>query len=293
MKKIRFIELVLSHLAQLGATDAELKKQEKHIDSYLTRLGIGDEAKELDYESPSDFAEEIFKIIEAHRVPETEEIPPLEETLAEEEEEIKFFVPEEKNESDNTKLGEELEFEGEDYYDEEKAVEEEEYATREFCISDAEDDYYASADDVIEEEEYIPSGNPVFFWILTVVLSPIWIPLGILAFALCALLFVLLSVFIVVYIPLLIALILGGSCAILAEIIFSIVKFIGGQVHIGLFELGLAFMIGAIMISLSVVIYRFGTKYAVKGWKNYPKGVSAVFKKLKRLIRRFKGVCSI
>ncbi|MBR3966811.1 MAG: hypothetical protein IKJ91_07050 [Clostridia bacterium] len=290
MKKIRFIELVLSHLAELGATETELEKQKKYIDSYLTRLGIGEEAQELDHESPSDFAEEIFKIIKAHRMPEIEELPTLEEP-DDGDDDIKVFDASESDEQDFNALGEELEVEREDYFDEE-AEAEEDYATREFSINSDEVDYYASSDDP-DEEEYIPVGNPVFFWIITVILSPLWIPLGIAALALCALLFVLLSVFIVAYIPLLIAIIIGGSCAILAEIIFSIVKFIGGQVHIGLFELGLAFVIGAIMVSLSVIIYRFGTKYSVKVWKKYPMGVAAIFKKIKRLIRKFKGVCSI
>ena len=291
MKKIRFIDLVLSHLAQLGATEAELEKQRKHIDLYLTNLGIGDAAEELDYESPSDFAEDIFKIIKAHRATETEDILPLDEPEEIEEDDVKIFSADEDAE-DYSELGSELESEFEDYYDEEPT--EEEYATREFCIIDADDDYYAvGEEEEQEEEEYIPSGNPVFFWIITAVLAPLWIPLIALSFALCAALFVLLSVFIVMYIPLLIAVILGGSCAILAEIIFSIIKFIGGAAHIGLFELGLAFVIGAIMVSLSVLIYRFGTKYALKVWRNYWSSVSNILKKLRRLIRKFKGVCSI
>lgn len=292
MKKIRFIELVLSHLAHLGATEAELEKQKIQINSYLTKLGIGEEAEELDYESPSDFACEIFRVIMAHRTPEIDEIPPLEEAYAEEEDDVKVFG-EEKNNDELSELGEELESEREDYFDEEEP--EEEYATREFSISEAEDDYYAvgDAEETEEEEEYIPLGNPVFFWIITVVLSPLWIPLGICALTLSAVLFVLLSVFIVIYIPLLIAIILGGSCAILAEIIFSIVKFIGGQIHIGLFELGLAFVIGSIMVSISVLIYRFGTKYGAKVWRNYWSCVANIWRRLKRLIRKFKGVCSI
>ncbi len=291
MKKIRFIDLVLSHLARLGATEAELEKQRRQIDLYLTKIGIGEEAEELDYESPSDFAEEIFKVIKAHRIPELEEIPPLDEEDTGEDDDVKVFASDEDDDVLG-ELGEELESERSDYFDEEET--QEEYATREFSISDAEDDYYAvGEEEEQEEEEYIPSGNPVFFWIIAVVLSPLWIPLGILSLAFSAVLFVLLSVFIVIYIPLLIAIILGGSCAILAEIIFSIVKFIGGQIHIGLFELGLAFVIGAIMVSISVVIYRFGTKYAVKVWSNYWSVASDIFKKLKRLIRKFKGVCSI
>ena len=297
MKKIQFVELVLSHLARLGATEAELEKQKIQINSYLTNLGIGEEARELDYESPSDFAEECFKIIKAHRTPETDDIPTLEEPYVEEKDDVKVFG-EEKNDDDLSELGEELEIEQQDY------LGEEEYATREFTISDAEDDYYAEGDaeddyyaegdaEEQEEEEYIPSGNPVFFWIIAVVLSPLWVPLGILALAFSAILFALLSIFIVAYIPLLIAVILGGSCAIIAEIIFSIVKFIGGQIHIGIFELGLAFFIGAIMVSISVLIYRFGTKYATKVWRNYWSCVSDIYKKLKRLIRKFKGVCSI
>lgn len=291
MKKIRFIDLVLSHLARLGATETELEKQRIQINSYLTKLGIDEESEELDYESPSDFAEEIFKIIKAHRTPEIEEIPPLDDPEAEEEDEVKVFSFEE-NTEDFSELGEELESEREDYYDEKEPREE--YATREFTISEAEDDYYAVDDaEEQEEEEYIPSGNPLFFWIIVAVLCPLWIPLGILTLALSAVVFVFLSVFIVAYIPLLIAIILCGSCAILAEIIFSIVKFIGDAVHIGIFELGLAFIIGAIMVSLSVLIYRFGTKYAVKVWRNYWSFVSEAFLKLKRLIRKFKGVCSI
>ena len=286
MKKIRFIDLVLSHLARLGATEAELEKQRKYIDSYLTNLGIGEEADELDYESPSGFAEEVFGIIKAHRATDVEAPSPIAEAFVDEKE-VEFFEATEED-SDYSELGAELESELEDDYDEE------EYATREFSINDAQDDYYAlGEDEEIEEEEYIPSGNPVFFWIIVAILSPVWVSLGLFALALCATAFVLLSIFIIAYIPLLIALIIGGSVAILDEIVFSIVKFVGGAVHIGFFELGLAFFIGATVVTLSVLIYRFGTKYAVPIWRNYWLFFGGVFAKLKRLIRKFKGVCSI
>ncbi len=320
MKKIQFIDLVLSHLVSLGVTETEIEKQSKQIDSYLTGLGIGDESEELDYESPQNFAEEIFKVISSRRLDETKKSDAV---SAENEEDVKVFLPEKKkkvedeplsenknegffefeNASDSDEketesefyndLGAELESELAGYYDNEP----EEDATREFSIKESDlNDYYADddmSDDAVEEEEYILLGNPIFFWIITVVLSPVFIPLGILALALCASLFILLSIFIVAYIPLLIALILVGSGAIIAEIIFSVVKFIGGAVHIGFFELGIAFLIVALVICLSVLIYRFGTKYAVKIWRNYPKGVFVIFKKVKRLIRKFKGVCSI
>ena len=148
-------------------------------------------------------------------------------------------------------------------------------------------------DDYYDEDDIKPIGNPVFFWILTFILSPLWIPLAAAAAVIIVALYIMLSLFIVLYIPLLIVLILGGSVAVLAELVYSIVKFVTGQIHIGLFELGLGFLIAALTLCLSVLIYRFGTKYAPKIWKKYWQSASKLFKKLKRLIRKLKGVCSI
>ncbi len=375
MKKEHFLDLVCEHLAGLGVDETEIVKQRAHINSYLGSLGIGEESEELDYESPEEFAEEIFgvirskqtkKIVTAKEITEaaTEEISeaavspdqnvttetPSEDhigffapasDLSDEDDDVKLFTTGEIAASDempalditvqpsnevvgadddggkaplteadideceNTaeiyydELGDSLEAELSDYYDGEETIEE--GATREFSVVDIagdeledfdcsesdEDDYYA------EDDYSRPEGNPVFFWILTVILSPLWISLGALAFLLIGVGYVLLPIFLVIYIPLLIALILGGSVSALAELVYSIIKFVTGEVQIGLLELGLGFIIVALTLCLSVLIYRFGTKYASGAIKNYWKTVRKMIRKLKKGIRKIKGACSI
>ena len=312
MKKARFIDLVCARLSELGASESDVKKQRIHINSYLTGLGIGEESEELDYESPTDFADEIYSIIkdrtEGKNEPEeivTENMESTDDT----DDDVKVFVSGEQateelsseetaepEEEIYESLGDELESEASDYYDEDT---EEIGATREFDIKgitsseEAVEEYEDEEDEECEEDELPIVGNPVFFVIISVLLSPVWLPVALLAALACVVLFVLLSVFIVVYIPLLVALILGGSVMTIAEVIYSIVKLVTGQVHIGLFELGIGAVLMALVIFLSVVIYRFGTKYAVKTWKNYLHGVGVLFKRLKRLVRKFRRVCSI
>lgn len=315
MKKARFIDLVCARLSELGASEIDVKKQRIHINSYLTGLGIGDESEELDYESPTDFADEIYRIIkdrtDAKNKPE-EIVTDNTENTDDTEDDVKVFVSGEKAKEEPSceenaetaepeeeiyeSLGDELESEASDYYDDDT---EEIGATREFDIKgitsseEAVEEYEDEEDEECEEDELPIVGNPVFFVIISVLLSPVWIPVSLLAALACVVLFVLLSVFIVVYIPLLVALILGGSVMTIAEVIYAIIKFVTGQVHIGLFELGIGAVLMALVISLSVVIYRFGTKYAVKAWKNYWHGVGVLFKRLKRLIRKLRRVCSI
>ena len=372
MKKEHFLDLVCEHLAGLGVDETEIVKQRAHINSYLVSLGIGEESEELDYESPEEFAEEIFgvirskqtkKVVTAKEITEdaTEEISEAAVSsdqnattgtqsedhieffapasdLSDEDDDVKLFAAEEIAASDEMpvleitaqpsdeapdapakeefseavlsrdgdtaeiyydELGDLLEAELSDRYDGEETIEE--GATREFSVVDIagdvledfdysesdEDDYYADDDCSASE------GNPVFFWILTVILSPLWIPLGALAFLLIGVGYVLLPIFLVIYIPLLIALILGGSVAALAELVYSIIKFVTGEVQIGLLELGLGFIIAALTLCLSVLIYRFGTKYASRAIKNYWKTVRKMIRKLKKGIRKIRGACSI
>ncbi len=395
MKRELFVDLVCRHLRALKVDEAEIANQREHINLYLINLGIGEESEDLDYESPEDFAEEIFKIIGA-KVSESvstdnneelkstgvaalidviddtpqdnkddeidisqakkeavesekkdfgfelefapfennleisleqeennayedfmpDNIPMSEENIITDDENL--FVDIENAENvfssisvpivikDNSEsmtsesqqledLIEDFSKEAEDYYDDDSSPGE---ATREYDLqelisreNDLETDIYA---DDIEEEEYLkPTGNPIFFWILTVVLSPVWITIGVLSLLMIPVCYIIMLAFMVAYIPALIAMILGGSVATLAELVYSVIKFVKGEIYIGLFELGFGFLIVAFVICASVLIYRLGTKFVPMAIKKYWKFLSRLFKKIKRLIRKLREVCSI
>ena len=307
MKREVFIALVCKRLDELGTPKAEIEKQRVHIKKYLESLGIGDVSGDLDGEDPVAFAEEIFEIIKVHGLENKEDTEPMGEEKNEEEnfedggnedededEDVKvFYAPSDAKDDDSDSfedLGDELEAENayEDFAPED--------GTREFNISDMDSEASFDEDETEDEDEYYqakPTGNPVFFWILTVILSPLWVPVAALLGVLVIALYILLSVFIVLYVPLLILMILGGSVGIIAELIYSIVKFVTGEIHIGLFELGLGFALAAAVISLSVLIYRFGTKYAPNIWSGYFENVSRLLKKLRKVVRKLREVCSI
>lgn len=315
MRKERFLDLVCEHLAVLGAKKDDILSHRIHIDQYLTGLGIGEDASELDDESPEAFASQIYELIKAKPTSkedtyaqepneidsediDTAEFP--EETMIEVAAPAVISVSEQiKAEEEYIKeeflneLGDSLaqEVSPEDYYDEAEVD-----ATREFNVSDLPLDEYSDADeDDYYEEDYFarPLGNTVFFWILAVILSPIWIALGILALAAIALSFVFLVLFVALYIPILIVLIIGGSIAALAEIIYSIIKLSTGAVAIGLFEIGICLMIVALVISLSVLTYRMGTKIAPHALKRFGKFLRRLRLMLKKGVRKLMEVCSI
>ncbi len=185
-----------------------------------------------------------------------------------------------------------------EYYGEE--AEEEVGATIEFDALEALDGLDGGEYDSDEDEEDYydgdfsrPAGNPVFFWILAVILSPVLIAVSAVIFALIPVCFVGLLLFLVLYIPLLILLILGGSVASIAELIYSIIKLTGGEMSVGLFELGLGFLLFAFVLASSVLVYRLGTKYVPAALKKYPKTVKKCFRRLKRLVYKAMEVCSI
>ena len=290
MKKERFLDLVCESLDRLGATEEEIVKQRIHINAYLEDLGIEEESEELDYENPHEFAETIFRVIEAKR--------PRASVSEEDEEDVRVYEEDKSSlendisEPDETADEDEVLTDSEEFYDDEP----EEGATREFSISELpiDEETKEEEEDYYEEDELpTPTGNPIFFWMITVILAPLWIPLAATAGVLTILGYVLLAAFVVLYVPILVALILGGSVSILAELVYSIVKFVTGEAHIGLFEIGLGFIISALTISLSVLIYRYGTKYSKRHFRNYWRGVRRLIKRIKKAVWKLREVCSI
>ena len=188
--------------------------------------------------------------------------------------------------------------EADDYYNEEDIPPQEatrEYDLQDLISEDIENALYADEDDdYFDDDDYVkPLGNPVFFWILTAILSPLWIALGASTFVMIPVCYALLLLFMVIYIPLLIILILGGSVAALAETVYSIIKFVKGEIPVGLFELGLGIFAVALVMCLSVLVYRSGTRFVPRAIKHYWKSVKKFLRKIKKLVRRIREVCSI
>ncbi len=313
MKKEHFLDLVSNELRSLGVSEGEIAKQRRSISAYLTKMGIGEESKELDYEDPKLFADDIFEVLSSKAQSEEasggsvpEELSRIENPGSETDEDMSVEAEEDDDisiyEPHGFAVSEDRADEAfsEDEYSDEDYIEEA-GSTREFEIEEpvGEDEIAEAADDgdddgYYDEEDYAkPVGNPVFFILLAIILSPVWIPIAALLFTMIPICFIALIAFIVLYIPLLIVLILGGSVAGIAEAIYAIVKIVQGQASVGLFELGLGFFIISAVIALSVVIYRAGVKYTPRAIKGYGTAVKKLMKKIRKLIRRLREVCSI
>ena len=195
---------------------------------------------------------------------------------------------------------------GEDVFD---SDDEEEGVTREFDRSElsaeepteedygdylpAEEEYNDSDYESDEEEQAYPKGNPVMFWILAVALSPFWGALLILALALVGLSYAFLFAMMTLYMPIIIAVIFLGSVTGIAELIYGISKLIGKSAEIGLFELGICCAVVALTIVLSIIIYWFGSRIAPMAIKRFGIFLKKAKKKVKKTVRKIKGVCSI
>ncbi|MEE0968648.1 MAG: hypothetical protein U0M06_04675 [Clostridia bacterium] len=314
MKKERFLDLVSEELQKLGISEDERIKQRKQISSYLSSLGIEEEAEELDHESPKDFAQEIFGVIsQVHSktdepdqllehtavfdIPTFSEAEEYADEYSEEySEEYAEYNGDEKLEDSADVSESYLDGEPDVYYENVMA---EDGATREFDIRDiieediSESDYYEDEDDDYDDDYSKPKGNPVFFYIIAIVLSPLWVSLGVLGLLMIPVCYLGLIMFTALYIPILIVLILGGSVASIAGLVYSVLKFTGGETGVGFFELGISFLIAASVLCLSVIIYRAGTKYSPRAIKKYPRTVKKMLKKVRRLVRKIGEVCSI
>lgn len=152
-----------------------------------------------------------------------------------------------------------------------------------------EEDYFEKSD----EEDYMPTGNPALFWVLVALTSFLWAPLAVLFFVGIGLGVALMAIFEVIYIPALVVVIIGGSAVSFAELIYSIIKFAGKNPAVALFELGLGFIVAALTVGLPAGMYYLGVSAFPKWIKNYGKNVKKLMKKLRRIYRKLKGVCSI
>ena len=152
-----------------------------------------------------------------------------------------------------------------------------------------EEDYFEKSD----EEDYMPTGNPALFWVLVALTSFLWIPLAVLFFVCIGLGVALMVIFEAIYIPALVVVIIGGSAVSFAELIYSVIKFAGKNPAVALFELGLGFIVAALTVGLPAGMYYLGVSAFPKWIKDYGKNVKKLMKKLRRLYRKLKGVCSI
>ena len=152
-----------------------------------------------------------------------------------------------------------------------------------------EEDYFEKSD----EEDYMPTGNPALFWVLVALTSFLWVPLAVLFFVGIGLGIALMVIFEAIYIPALVVVIIGGSAVSFTELIYSIIKFAGKNPAVALFELGLGFIVAALTVGLPAGMYYLGVSAFPKWIKNYGKNVKKLMKKLHRIYRKLKGVCSI
>lgn len=151
---------------------------------------------------------------------------------------------------------------------------------------DDEDDYYV---------ETFPEtvGNPVLFYLLAVILSPIWLSLFAVLLAVVGVVYVVLALFKLLYIPMIVAVLVCGSVASVAELFHGVFRVVGGSVYIGLFEAGLGLILAAVTILLVVLIYKAGTGAAPILFKKFGKFIKKRRKKLKTAIMKLKGACCI
>lgn len=130
------------------------------------------------------------------------------------------------------------------------------------------------------------------FIILTIVLAPLVAVLGVTVFAFFLVLWAALAVLITLILVALVGLAAAGTAVSLAGLIFGVIESISGHTAAGMFEIGLALIIAAIVIFCGIWLYNFAIRFLPFIIKKLGNLLVSIFKLFKKAFRKFKDLCS-
>ncbi len=130
------------------------------------------------------------------------------------------------------------------------------------------------------------------FIVLTIILAPIVAVLGVAVFVFFLLLWASIAVLITLILVGLVALAAAGTAISLAGLIFGVIESISGHTAAGMFEIGLALIIAAVIIFFGIWLYNFAIRFLPFIIKKLGNLLVSIFKLFKKAFRRFKELCS-
>ncbi len=144
--------------------------------------------------------------------------------------------------------------------------------------------------DLFLEEE--SSNNTWLFVIMSVVLIPIAFILGAVLFAAFIALWLALAVVITLLLVGLVALVGAGSAVALAGALFGVIELISGNSAAGMFEIGLALIVGAITMFAGIWLYNFAIRFIPFIIKKLGVLLIKIFALFKKAFRKIKELTS-
>lgn len=134
-------------------------------------------------------------------------------------------------------------------------------------------------------------GGKIFFWATLIVALPFIILLALLALVIYVAIWVVLAVMMIACITLLIVFVGGGVAVSFIGIVYGALQIIKGNVPVGLFEIGLGIIVGAVVMLVSILIYNFAVRLIPYVMKQLTKLLSAAYRGGRVAVEAVKGAC--
>ncbi|MGN1083172.1 MAG: hypothetical protein ACI4SJ_06465 [Candidatus Avispirillum sp.] len=135
--------------------------------------------------------------------------------------------------------------------------EERSVAAKDIADGDTQEIYLDEETSPIREKTVLTSRGKVFFWVITVLTSPLWICCGALVMCVFGIAVAAVCAFMAACICLVCAEAAAGGAVALVGIIYGISRIFTGSPAAGIFEIGLGIAVGGVALALGILTYNF------------------------------------
>lgn len=130
-------------------------------------------------------------------------------------------------------------------------------AAKDIADGDTQEIYLDEETSPIREKTVLTSRGKVFFWVITVLTSPLWICCGALVMCVFGIAVAAVCAFMAACICLVCAEAAAGGAVALVGIIYGISRIFTGSPAAGIFEIGLGIAVGGVALALGILTYNF------------------------------------
>ena len=130
-------------------------------------------------------------------------------------------------------------------------------AAKDIADGDTQEIYLDEETSPIREKTVLTSRGKVFFWVITVLTSPLWICCGALIMCVFGIAVAAVCAFMAACICLVCAEAAAGGAVALVGIIYGISRIFTGSPAAGIFEIGLGIAVGGVALALGILTYNF------------------------------------
>lgn len=134
-------------------------------------------------------------------------------------------------------------------------------------------------------------GGKIFFWATLIIALPFIFLLALIALALYVAFWIVLALLMIVLITALIGFVGVGVAISFVGIVYGVLQIIKGMVPVGLFEIGLGVVVGAIVLFVSILIYNFAVRLIPFIMKQLTRLLSAAYRGGRTAVAAVKGAC--